>query len=96
MITNRISVHYSCLKEFTACRLIPLNEGDDNLGNKGVRPIGIGKILRRNTGKTVVNSFRTEIQLAAGPLQTSAGLKSGIEASINAMRQICKKGRKQT
>ena len=57
MITNRISVHYSCLKEFTACRLIPQNEGDDKLGNPGVRPIGIGKIQWRITGKTVVSSL---------------------------------------
>ena len=84
----REDIHYSCLKEFTACRLIPLNKGDDKLGNPGVRPIGIGEILRRIIGKSVISSFRTEIQVAAGPLQTCAGLKSGIEACIHAMKLI--------
>ena len=79
---------HSCLKEFTACRLIPLDKGQDKNGNPGVRPIGIGEILRRIIGKAVIMSFKTDIQYAAGPLQTCAGLKSGIEASIHAMRQI--------
>jgi len=84
----REDIHHSCLKEFTACRLIPLDKGQDKNGNPGVRPIGIGEILRRIIGKAVIMSFKTDIQYAAGPLQTCAGLKSGIEASIHAMRQI--------
>ena len=76
------------LKEFLANRLIPLDKGEDKDGNPGIRPIGIGEILRRIVGKVVVGNIRDDIIEAAGPLQTCAGLKSGIEASIHAMRNI--------
>jgi ribonuclease HI len=65
-----------------------LNKGDDKWGNPGVRPIGIGEILRRLVGKLVVGHIRQDIIDAAGPLQTCAGLKAGIEASIHAMRRV--------
>ena len=79
------------LQEFIANRLIPLDKGVDKEGNPGVRPIGIGEILRRIIGKVVVGYIREDIIEAAGPLQTCAGLKSGIEASIHAMRKIFQK-----
>ena len=81
-------MHADCLHEFVACRLIPLNKGDDKWGNPGVRPIGIGEVLRRLVGKVVIGHIREDIIEAAGPLQTCAGLKAGIEASIHAMRDI--------
>ena len=84
----REEVHPSCLSEFLACRLIPLDKGVDRDGNLGIRPIGIGEVLRRIVGKVVVHSIKEDIITAAGPLQTCAGLKSGIEASIHAMRLI--------
>ena len=84
----REEIHPDTLHEFIACRLIPLDKGSDKEGNPGVRPIGIGEILRRIVGKVVVRSTREDIIAAAGPLQTCAGLKSGIEASIHAMRII--------
>ena len=84
----REAVDPESLKEFVACRLIPLNKGDDKWGNPGVRPIGIGEILRRLVGKLVVGHIREDIIEAAGPLQTCAGLKAGIEASIHAMRNV--------
>ena len=71
------------LHEFVACRLIPLNKGDDKWGNPGVRPIGIGEILRRLVGKLVVGHIRQDIIDAAGPLQTCAGLKAGIGRGVN-------------
>ena len=33
------------IKSFTACRLIPLSK------NPGLRPIGVGEVLRRIAGK---------------------------------------------
>ena len=70
------------LEAYTSCRLIPLNK------NPGVRPIGVGEVLRRIVGKTIAWSLSEEIQVAAGPLQVSSGLKAGAEAAIHAMRDI--------
>ena len=84
----RDDINPDTLHEFIANRLIPLDKGEDKAGNPGVRPIGIGEILRRIIGKVVVGNIREDIINAAGPLQTCAGLKSGIEASIHSMRKI--------
>lgn len=84
----RDDINPALLHEFVANRLIPLDKGADKEGNPGVRPIGIGEILRRIVGKVIVGNIREDIINAAGPLQTCAGLKSGIEASIHAMRKI--------
>ena len=43
-----------CLNEFVACRLVPLDKGSDRSGKPGVRPIGIGEVLRRIVGKAVI------------------------------------------
>ena len=72
----------SCIDSYTANRLIPLNK------NPGVRPIGVGEVLRRIVGKMIAWSLTDEIQNAAGPLQVSSGLKGGAEAAIHAMRCI--------
>ena len=87
----RDNINPDTLEEFVANRLIPLDKGADKEGNPGVRPIGIGEILRRIVGKVVVGNIRDDIINAAGPLQTCAGLKSGIEASVHAMRTIFEK-----
>ena len=76
-----------CLNEFVACRLVPLDKGSDRSGKPGVRPIGIGEVLRRIVGKAVIGVIKDDIQEAAGPLQSCAGLKSGIEASIHAVKK---------
>ena len=77
------------LHEFIANRLIPLDKGEDKEGNPGVRPIGVGEILRRIVGKVVVGCIREDIiNAAAGPLQTGAGLKSGIEASTQLLQSM--------
>ena len=65
-----------------ACRLIPLNK------NPGVRPIGIGEILRRIIGKSIGWILKRDIQSAAGPLQASTGLKGGAEATIHTMKDL--------
>jgi hypothetical protein len=81
-------VHPDSLVEYVGNRLIPLDKGEDKDGNPGVRPIGVGEILRRLVGKVVMGNNRKDIIKAAGPLQTCAGLKAGIEASVHAMREI--------
>ena len=68
-----------CLEAYTAYRLIPLNK------NPGIRPIGVGEVLRRIVGKSIAWALREEIQSAAGPLQMSSGLQGGAEAAIHSM-----------
>ena len=53
----REEIHPDSLNELVACRLIPLDKGTDKDGNPGVRPIGIGEILRRLVGKVVVKTL---------------------------------------
>jgi hypothetical protein len=72
--------HPQFLAAYVNCRLIPLNKCP------GVRPIGIGEILRRIVGKTLSWVLKSDIQDTAGPLQVCTGLKSGAEAAIHFMR----------
>ena len=77
----------SCLTEFTACRLLPLDKEPGSLNLK-IRPIGIGEVIRRICGKATMMLLKPELVEAAGPLQTCAGLAGGIDAAIHAMRDI--------
>ena len=79
---NTRSVHPAYLRAFVASRLVPLDK------KPGVRPIGIGEISRRIVSSATVSVLKPEMVRATAPLQTCAGLRGGIEASIHAMRQI--------
>ena len=72
----------SSLEAFLACRLIPLYK------NPGLRPIGVGEILRRIVGKVVVSSTRNDITDSVGSLQLCAGHEAGCKALIHAMNNI--------
>ena len=70
------------LDAYVACRLIPLDK------DPGIRPIGIGEVMRRIIGKSLSRCASENIKEAAGPLQTCAGQGAGAEAAIHAMRKI--------
>ncbi|XP_066911371.1 uncharacterized protein [Clytia hemisphaerica] len=70
------------LEAFLACRLIPLDK------NPGLRPIGIGEVLRRIIGKTITATTKDEIMSSVGSLQVCAGHEAGCEALVHAMKQI--------
>ena len=63
-------------------QLIPLDT------NPGVRPVGIGEVLRRIIGKSLMMVVKDDITRAAGISQLSAGQPSGCEAAIHALRQV--------
>ena len=65
-----------------ACRLIPLNN------DPGVRPIGVGEVIRRIIGKCIELVMKKDIQEPAGPFQMATGLQSGAEAAIHSMKEI--------
>ena len=72
------------LESLMACRLIPLSK------NPGVRPIGIGEVLRRIIGKAVTGVLRKDILKTSGNLQLCAGQKAGCEVGIHAAVDIFK------
>ena len=57
-----------------ASRLIPLDK------NPGLRPIGIGRVLRHIIGKAVTHVLRSEMRDAAGGLHLCVGHEGGAEA----------------
>ena len=65
-----------------ACRLIALNKCP------GVRPIGIGEVVRRIIAKAVLLIIKLDILEAAGSLQLCVGQDAGCEAAVHAMRSI--------
>ena len=72
----------NCLEAYTANRLIPLDK------NPGIRPIGIGEVLRRIVGKAIAWDLKIDFKEAAGPIQVCAGHQAGAEAAIHAMQTI--------
>ena len=82
---HRISTSYvnsKYLSAYCACRLIPLDK------RPGVRPIGVGEVLRRIIGKTVMRITGHDLQQVAGSSQLCAGQMGGCEAAVHAMKQI--------
>ena len=64
---------------FLACRLIGLDK------QLGVRPVGIGEVLRGVIGKVVIKLLRKDILKATGSLQLCTGQDAGSEAAICAV-----------
>ena len=73
------------LEAFLACRLIPLNK------EPGVRPIGIGEVLRRVIGKVVMKLLKKDVLKATGSLQLCAGQGAGSEAAIHSVYEVFNK-----
>ena len=72
----------STIEPLLACRLIPLDK------NPGLRPIGVGEVLRRIIGKAVASITRESITKSVGSLQVCAGHDAGCEAAIHSMKDI--------
>ena len=70
------------LTSFVAYRLIALDKCP------GVRPIGVGEVLRRVIGKAVLETITDDIQKVVGTLQMCVGQISGCEAGVHAMRHL--------
>ena len=55
------------LESFIACRLISLNKWP------GLRPIGVGEVLRRIAGKAIMILLKKDVLQVAGSLQLCGG-----------------------
>ena len=73
----------SSIEALVASRLITLHKGGG-----GVRPIGVGEVVRRVISKSVMKVVKPDVMSASGSLQLCAGQPSGSEAAIHAMRNI--------
>ena len=70
------------LNPLLACRLIPLDKFS------GLRPIGVGEVLRRILGKTVMSLLKPGVQESAGYTQLCPGHEGGCEVGVHAMMYI--------
>ena len=69
------------LSSLMASRLLRLNK------NPGLRPIGVGEVLRRLMGKVMMNTISEDVTTASSDAQM-CGRSSGSEAAIHAMRRM--------
>ena len=65
-----------------SCRLIPLDK------SPGVRPIGIGEVIRRIIGKSVMPVVKQDVLSSASYQQLCAGQEAGCEVVIHAVREL--------
>ncbi|CAB4014728.1 Hypothetical predicted protein [Paramuricea clavata] len=73
----------SSIEALVASRLIQLDKG-----GVGVRPIGVGEVVRRVISKSVMKVVKSDVMKASGSLQLCAYQPSGSKAAIHAMRNI--------
>ena len=72
----------SSIECYIACRLIPLDKDGD-----GVRPIGIGEVLRRIIGKSIISVLRPDLLESAGSIQLCAGHQAGCESALKYLKK---------
>ena len=72
----------SSLMAYTSCRLVPLDKCP------GVRPIGIGEVVRRKVGKAVMKVVKRNIQEAICSIQLCAGQDTGCVAAVHAIEHL--------
>ena len=65
---------------YNGCRLVALDKCP------GVRPIGIGEVIRRITGRIIVDCIRQDLKSLSGNMQLCLGQKCGIEQAIHSIR----------
>ena len=70
------------IETFLSCRLISLDK------NPGLRPIGVGKVLRRITGKVIVSVLKNDVIDYTGSLQVCAGQEARIEAAVYSLNSM--------
>ena len=70
---------WAAYRALMAARLVALDKCP------GVRPVGIGEIVRRLLAKCVLNVVGSQATAAAGNLNLCAGLPAGIEGAVHAM-----------
>ena len=70
------------IEAFLFCSLIPLEK------SPGLRPIGVGEVLRRIAGKVIVSVLKNDVINCTGSLQVCAGHEAGIEAAVHVLNSF--------
>ena len=63
-----------------SCRIVALDKC------LGMRPIGIGEVMRRITGRIIVDCIRQDLTSLGGNMQLCLGQKCGLEYAIHSLR----------
>ena len=69
------------LEAYLACRLVPLDK------RPGLRPIGVGEVLRRIIGKAIMYVSKKGVMECCSRIQMCSGHEAGCEAAIHAMKE---------
>ena len=69
------------LDAYNGCRLIALDKCP------GVRPIGVGEVLRRIIGRSILACLKNDLKLLGGVTQLCLGQKCDIEHAIHSLRE---------
>ena len=64
-----------------ACCLVMLDK------RPGVRPVGVGEMLRQDLDKLVMRAYGYQEKTVCGNLQLCAGLEAGIDVATHAVGQ---------
>ena len=81
LLANEV-VDWVLIRALMSSRLIALNK------NPGVRPIGVGEVLRRLLGKAMVLTTGVDVEELCGADQLCSGLKGGIEGAIHSVNRL--------
>ena len=79
MLSSEESVDPKSIEGLVACRIIPLHK------SPGIRPIGVGEVLRRIIGKAILTVLKSDILNVTGYQQLCAGLELGCEVAVHAV-----------
>ena len=74
LCTDLAEIH--TIEAFLSYRLIPLDK------NPGLRPIGVGEVLRRSADKVIVSVLKEDVIRCTSTLQVYARQEAGIEAAF--------------
>ena len=75
-------VPWSTVQALMSSRLIALDKCP------GVRPVGVGEMLRRVVGKVVCMVTKSDAEVVCGVDQLCAGLGAGIEGAVHALHDL--------
>ena len=85
MVARKLCCEYvdpQSVSALVSSRLIALDK------KPGVRPIGIGEVIRRVIGKSILNVIKSDIMEVTGCSQLCAGVSSACEAVAHAVREM--------